>query len=307
MTEAVRCGRCGVRYDGRHEKCPRCGGRSPRPIEARAARREHSPLAARQRLAVAAAVGAGAACVALGWIYLVPAASVTATAASSATPAPLVRFLKGDDGSSLKPASRVPTEVAFLDSPAAGRREYDGGNFESALQQFQAQMGAQPANAEPYSNAGQVLVRLGRTTEAVPLLQKAVELDPDRWAYRFNLARAEGLLGQWDKAALDYDEAAKLFPGDYATLFNLGQALHRAGREEEAVAQYRQAIQLKPGDASFYLALAASEDKLGRASEAAEAYRRFLSMEPSARHAEAIAARAKTLEASSPAREQRGE
>ena len=53
-------------------------------------------------------------------------------------------------------------------------------------------------------------------------------LDPSRWAYRFNLARAEGLMGEWDKAALDYAEASKLFPNDYATLFNLGQALRLA-------------------------------------------------------------------------------
>jgi tetratricopeptide (TPR) repeat protein len=197
--------------------------------------------------------------------------------------------------SAAEPATQVPTVIPFVDSPAAGRRDYLTGNYEEALRQFRAQIASEPMNAEPYSNAGQVLVRLGQTREALPLLSKAVDLDPARWAYRFNLARAEGLMGQWDKAAQDYAEASKLFPSDYATLFNLGQALHRAGREDEAVAQYRQAIQLKPEDASFYLALATSEEKLGHAPEAAAAYRRYVSMEPASRHATAITARADQL------------
>ena len=301
MTEAVRCGRCHVRYDGRREKCPRCGAREPIAIVAprqRSRVRGGDP----RRLAIAAAIALVSIGAPAGWLWVTSGASASTTkAAQPSTPVPLVRFLKGDDTSSLKLGWRVPTIVPFVDAPAAGRREYEGGDYDAALEHFKAQIGFQPAHAEPYSNAGQVLVRLGRTSEAVPLLQKAVELDPARWAYRFNLARAEGLMGQWDKAAQDYAEASKLFPGDYATLFNLAQSLHRAGREEEAVARYREAIGQKPEDSSFYLALAASEDKLGHGAEAATAYRHYLSMEPSARHAEAIAARATQLEGASAA------
>jgi Flp pilus assembly protein TadD len=296
MNEAVRCGQCGVRYDGRHKRCPRCRARDPHALAAPAPRAGRLPAAEQRRLGLAAGVGALAVGAALAWFWMAPASSASATAAPSTVPSPLVRFLKGDDRVALKPAPRVPTEVAFLDSPAAARREYREGDYETALQEFRAQIQAHPGHAEPYSNAGQVLVRLGRTAEALPFLQKAVELDPSRWAYRFNLARAEGLMGQWDNAAQDYSEASKLFPGDYATLFNLGQALHRAGREQEAVGRYREAIKQKPDDSSFYLALAVSEDKLGHGPEAAASYRRFLSMDPSARHADAISARAKELE-----------
>ena len=244
---------------------------------------------------------------ALGW-PLITSSSTSAAASVASAPAPTpIRLFRTNDAAALRPAAKVPTEVPFVDSPAAGRRDYAEGDYENALRQFRMQIELEPANAEPYSNAGQVLVRMGQTTEAMPLLQKAVELDPERWAYRFNLARAEGLMGQWDKAALDYAEASKLFPNDYATLFNLGQALHRAGREEEAVAQYRQAIQQRPEDPTFYLALGASEDKLGHASEAAAAYRQYVSMDPSARHAAAITARASTLDPASARSEQGGQ
>lgn len=296
MTEAVRCGRCGVLYDGRREKCPRCGGRVPRPIEARGnGPRPGSKLGPGRVLAVAAALGVVLVAVG-GGVWAVSAANDAAASIAAAPPSPLARAFKGDGPRRMIGTPRVPTEIAFLDSPAAGRREYDGGNHEQALTHFRAQIENNPGDAEAHSNAGQVLIRLGRADEALPLLQEAADLDPNRWAYRFNLARAEGLLGRWDKAAQDYTEAARLFPGDYATLFNLGQALHRAGREEEAVAQYRLAIEQKPDDSSFYLALAASEEKLGHAAEAAAAYRRFVEMDPAARQADAVAARAAQLE-----------
>jgi tetratricopeptide (TPR) repeat protein len=303
MTEAVRCGRCGVRYDGRHVKCPRCGAKDPEIIEVAPSVGVSAQQGSRRGLAIAAAIVLAAVAVPAGWLWTTSGtiASTTASASAPSASAPPTRLFRNDDRTSLKPASRVPSEIPFIDSPAAGRREYAEGDYESALRLFESQVAAQPSNAEPYSNAGQVLVRLGRTTEAVPLLRKAAELDPNRWAYRFNLARAEGLLGQWDNAVQDYAEAAKLFPGDYATLFNLGQALHRAGREEDAVARYQQAIRQKPDDSSFYLALGISEEKLGHAAEAAAAYRRFVSMDPSARHAKAVAARAEQLESGPPA------
>ena len=249
--------------------------------------REHWPMAAATAiLAVAAA----------GGLWMASGTSAS-TDLAAAPPSPLARAFKKDQPRRIAAPSRVPTEIAFIDSPAAGRREYDGGDLDAALEHFRDAIEKNPGDAEARSNAGQVLIRLGRTAEALPLLQEAAEMDPGRWAYRFNVGRAEGLLGHWDKAAEDYGQAARLFPGDYATLFNLGQALHRAGKEEEAVAHYRLAIEQQPADASFYLALGISEEKLGHSSQAAAAYRRFIEMDPLSRQAEAVKARAAQLEA----------
>jgi tetratricopeptide (TPR) repeat protein len=195
----------------------------------------------------------------------------------------------------------VAANIPALDPPAAGRVEYHGGNYEAALAHFRGRLEQNPDDAESLSNAGQVLVRLGRPAEALPLLSRAAELDPARWAYRFNLARAEGLLGQWERAAEDYVAAEGLFPNDYATIFNRAQALHMLGREQDAAAQYRRAIELKPDDPTFYLALGMSEEKLGRRAEAAAAYRRFLSLSPSDPQSEKVEARAKALESPAPA------
>jgi len=194
------------------------------------------------------------------------------------------------------PGEQVPTELPFIDAATAGTLAYSRGELEHALEMFERQIADRPSDAESHSNAGQVLIRLGRPIDALPLLERAVALDAGRWAYRFNLARCRGLLGDWGGAISDYRAADKLFPGDYATLFNLAQALHRAGRDEEAAAQYREAIEAKPDDASFHLALAISEEKRGEAAAAVAAYREFLAIAPDAVEAKGVSVRVEELE-----------
>ena len=106
-----------------------------------------------------------------------------------------------------------------------------GGDYATALDQYQAAIEKNPQDAESLSNSGQVLVRMGKVEEAIPYFERAIALIPQRWAYHFNRARALGLLGRMDEAVAGYREAQQLFPNDYATTFNLGLALHRTGDE----------------------------------------------------------------------------
>jgi len=189
----------------------------------------------------------------------------------------------------------------FYDPDAAGHLAYGKGDLEESLAKFQAAVSRNPLDAESTSNAAQVLERLGRAEEAVPLLLKAVALSPQRWTYRFNLARAYATLGQWDGAVEEYRSASRLFPNDYATLFNLGQALHRTGKEENAIAEYQKAIELAPAEPTFHLALALSQEKLGRTAEAIAAYRRALELQPDAPDGDKVRAHVKELEAAASA------
>lgn len=310
---AVRCGRCGIFYHQRYEKCPRCRGRDPRPLsEAGATRlgmrapqtRGRRPAArgraqqpAGGRLAPRAIAATGAVFILLlaGWTWPSPSSEPDPVTQSGG--GPLAALLRTKQPRRAVVRDRVPGELPFIEPEAIGKLAYAQGDLEGALEHFTAEIGRRPSDAEPHSNAGQVLIRMGRPFEALPFLEKAVALDETRWAYRFNLARCRGLLGEWNRAVEDYQAADVLFPNDYATLFNLGQALHRAGREEEAVRRYREAIELNPGDPTFLLALGISEDQLGRHAEAAAAYRQFLEASPGAKEASGVRLRAEKLEA----------
>ncbi len=173
-------------------------------------------------------------------------------------------------------------------------------DYQAAYERYRDAVARNPNDAESLSNCGQALVRPGRTAEAIPMFERAIELNQQRWTYHFNLAHASGLLGQWDRAVQEYAAALDLFPDDPVTEFNLAMALHKRGDEATAVGHYRRAIELKADDATFYLALGISTEALGRTADAVAAYRRYVEMSPAAADAPNVRARIDKL-ASAPA------
>jgi tetratricopeptide (TPR) repeat protein len=229
---------------------------------------------------------------------------ITSDSASSSTPPRAVRDpLAGRRVS--KEASGTKSEVSttptsarpFLEPAGSAALAYSNGNYEAALQHYKDAIQKNPQDAESLSNIGQVLVRLGKTQEAVPYFDQAIALIPNRWAYRFNLARALGLLGRYDESIASYREAQQLFPDDYVTTFNLGLALHKKGDDRAAVEEYLKAIALAPTDASFHFALALSYERLRRNSEAIAAYEQYLRLAPNASDAEQVRMRMSQLSA----------
>jgi Flp pilus assembly protein TadD len=194
------------------------------------------------------------------------------------------------------PAPPEPAERPFVDPAGKGSLAYAAGDYNASLVQYLAAVEKNPQDSESLSNLGQVLVRLNRTAEAIPYFERAVAILPARWAYHFNLARAQGLLGRTDDAIAGYRRAQQLFPGDYATAFNLGMTLHHKGDEAAAVEEYRKAITLLPDDASFRKALGISYERLQKGPEAAAAYQEYLRLSPDAPDAEKVRARIAQLQ-----------
>jgi len=189
--------------------------------------------------------------------------------------------------------SPPPAKLArsFMDDSSAGSAAYQAGDFEGALEKYEDAIARNPEDAEAQSNLGQVLVRLGRPSEALPHFDRAIALIQGRWAYHFNRARALKLLGRLDESIAAYRTVEQLLPDDYATIFNLGQTLHLKGDEGAAVQEYLKAIALSPDDGSFRLALGISLEKLKRRAEAAAAYGEYLRLSPQAPDADKIRAR----------------
>jgi len=173
--------------------------------------------------------------------------------------------------------------------PAAASA-YSRGDYGAALLGFQRAMAEHPQDPVAMNNVGQVLVRLGRCAEAIPLFERAVAARPYEWSYRFNLARARTQIRDWPGAVADYREADRLFPNDGPTLYNFGLALQQTGVDAEAAAVLERATATRPDDPSFVLALARSYQRLSRTAEARQAFTRFLDMSPQS--ADAAPARA---------------
>jgi adenylate cyclase len=120
---------------------------------------------------------------------------------------------------------------SLLGSLYTQKREYDKGIAEG-----ERALAFNPGGAELLVNYAASLNFAGRSEEAIPLLEKAIRLNPS------------GLSGGW-----------------YSTL---GNAFLFTGRYEEAVSAYKKAIQVSPNYPWSHLQLAATYSLMGREKEA---------------------------------------
>ena len=294
MAEPLVCPACGalMRFD--RIRCLRCGTTLPaRPAPA-GDRRALSWVAGHRQVLIA-----GGGVVALVAALLALAVPRRHAAPATAAPsAPVSAAAQGPRDVATPVRASAPQPLA--DPHVMGTVAYHEGDYQAAYDRYRDAVARNPNDAESLSNCGQALVRLGRPAEAVPLFERAIELNGRRWAYHFNLARASGLLSPWDRAIQEYRTALELFPDDPVTEFNLAMALHKTGDEAAAVEHYRRAIDLAPDEADFYLALGMSSERLGRAADALVAYRRYVEMAPASPDAPKVRARIGALAAGAP-------
>jgi tetratricopeptide (TPR) repeat protein len=284
VLAVVVCPSCRAKVRATRDRCPRCRGSLGSALPA-AGGRDLSRVAP---LALGLLIVAGLAA-AFG---LYRQSAEMNFVEKPATPVEPARSAL--DRASAAPAPPV-AEAAFVGSGTAGSLAYEEGEYERAVALYQDAVKKNPDDAEAWSNLGQVLVRLGRTADAIPNFERAISILPGRWAYHFNLARAYGLLNRWDEAVASYREAERLYPNDYAVSFNLGLALRKTGDHAGAIEEFKKAIALDPQDPTFHLSLATSYEAIGREAEAVEAYRRTLELAPEAPEAPRIRAHIERL------------
>ena len=120
------------------------------------------------------------------------------------------------------------------------------GRYEEALECYcQA---AEHGVWHAYYNQGNVLVRLNRFEEAIPLLERATHVNPNHAKSWARLGSALRSLKRYEDALDAYREATRLEP-DYAWAWNeQGMTLEAMGRYDEALKIYQQAHRHAPND-----------------------------------------------------------
>lgn len=92
-----------------------------------------------------------------------------------------------------------------------------------------------PTFAEPHSNLGAVLRRMGDNEGAIQQFETAIRIQPDFAAAHYNLGNAYGLQGDKTSAGEAY-RAALAYQGDYPEAWNnLARLLNDGGYHEEAL------------------------------------------------------------------------
>jgi len=83
--------------------------------------------------------------------------------------------------------------------------------------------------------------------EALEMIEKALELEPDNTAYMDTLGWTYFRMGRYNEALAEIDRALKTDPNEPEILQHRGDILEKLGRSAEAREAWEKALKLDPG------------------------------------------------------------
>lgn len=151
-----------------------------------------------------------------------------------------------------------------------GALQYQQRNFDEAVKDFESSgelAGSQPASLMEYSLS---LIHIDRDSDAIPLLQRVIAMDPSNSIARYDLGLTQWRLGDSADALATLDPLLNTQPPD-ARSVRLAAAIHEANDETpKAVDLLRSAIIAGPDDVDNYLSFAMLAFKHGSYSVGAD-------------------------------------
>ena len=105
-----------------------------------------------------------------------------------------------------------------------------------------------PTDFEASLNLGAIMLSRLNAQGAIPMLRRAVELQPSRPDAHNMLGLALSITGRVAEAMAEYSRALQLRPGFASARFNLANAEVKAGRLQDAIANYQEVVEEDPAD-----------------------------------------------------------
>jgi len=164
---------------------------------------------------------------------------------------------------------------------------YRQGRYPQAAEMFEKIVALTPDNARGHYNLGGVYHLMGRADDAIAAFRRSLAIQPSSSAYS-NIGTVEFFRHNYTESARAFEKAVELRPNDYLYRGNLADAYYFApGERPKAEAAYRSAIALaeeelrvNPRDATALVSLAHYRVKTGQHGPALEAAERALALAP---------------------------
>ncbi len=155
--------------------------------------------------------------------------------------------------------ARIASLQDALESPdparqliTQGQQKLATGDIALSIKFYQAALQLNADNPEALHGLANALRANKDFDAALPVLQQAIILAPERSDYYNDLGILFQERGELDKAVSFHKRCLKLTPDFVPAYINLGVAYKRLGRIDEAIATYRHAIALKPDSAAAH-------------------------------------------------------
>ncbi len=161
-----------------------------------------------------------------------------------------------------------------------GRASIERKQFAQARSRLQQSIQLQPEASHSWNAIGLAHWQENQLEQALPPLERAIELTPF-WNYpRITRALVLLQLRRYEEAEAAFREAIGTRAEDSTAYHGLGQLFFVTGRWQPALQELQRAIQFNPGNAYAYHTLGQLEQRLQRFGEAEESFRLAIRLEP---------------------------
>lgn len=134
--------------------------------------------------------------------------------------------------------------------------------FEEAAKEFEAELVNVPENAQALAFLADSYMQTNRSDKAMPLVEKALKIDPNIERAHLDLGILYVEAGRRDEAVREFQLAAKLAPEDPSPHWRLARLYQAMGKKEEAALEFQKTSNLhKAEEQSIATKLKAAQDK----------------------------------------------
>jgi len=156
-----------------------------------------------------------------------------------------LKLAKGDDKEKVQEKyNHAIKELSAIEWVENAYRNYQKGDYEAALHDFEKAAELDPTYSQSYTARGMDHASQGRYHEAVIAFNQAIALNPqDALAYLFR-GKVYGELGQYQEAIADFNKTIELNPKDVLAYYNRSRAYSFTGNRKKAMQDLAKAIKL---------------------------------------------------------------
>lgn len=137
-----------------------------------------------------------------------------------------------------------------------------------------------PSDGDAYDALGVVALANGAEADAIPLFVKAIQMNGPEPRFCAHLGEALAHFGEFERAAVCFQQALDQVPDDVHLLFTLGNLHHLCGRAEESGNYYQTVVNKDPGHAEGWFNLGVTRTIQARLADALHAYRNAVECRP---------------------------
>ena len=147
---------------------------------------------------------------------------------------------KGPQLGGLSEVSRGDVSDLLVKANAAYKRR----DLKEAERLYREAVESHPTRGNSWHMLGAILIQQGRFQEALPMLERSVQLSPRRAAYYTQLCHARMKIGDLEKGIEDCTKAISIDSAEKAAYLNRGHAYKMLGRGDQAEADFAMAKSL---------------------------------------------------------------